>query len=80
MPISFEAVSRLIPWRSLNKCANGMAINLINKPVSTAIKVQNRIVRAVGFNQSTYSIKRVTIKYNKPMAKNKMVPFTSSLV
>ncbi|GAA3776881.1 hypothetical protein GCM10022271_06320 [Corallibacter vietnamensis] len=57
-----------------------MTINLANKPTSTTTNTQNKIVRAVVLSHNTYSTKRVNKKYNNPIAKNKIIPLSNSLV
>jgi hypothetical protein len=60
--------------------AKGKVINLANNANSTPINTQNKTVLAVGLSHRKYSINNVAIKYNKPIAKNKIAPLTSSLV
>ena len=58
----------------------GMIINLTNRPTSTPIKIQNRILLPKELNHKKYSKKTMMRKYRKPIAKNKMAPFKSSLI
>lgn len=57
-----------------------MAINLNNKSASTNKNKPNKIVLPKVANQRKYSIKKVKIKYNKPIVIKRSDPFINSLV
>ena len=69
-----------IPFRNPINLKIGIAINRINKKTSTAIKSQNKIVLAVGFNHKKYSKKSVKKKYKKPNEKKRITPFINSFM
>lgn len=57
-----------------------MAINLNNKSASTNKNKPNKMVLPKVANQRKYSIKKVKIKYNKPVVMKRSIPFINSLV
>ena len=69
-----------MPSLSFNSFAIGIAMKFTTKAISTPTNIQKRMVLEIESSHKTDSIKSVNRKYNKPIAKNKIAPFMSSLV